>query len=493
MIRNERLMAFVSSADHRRLAIALGALLAVVAAVLGIALAVIGPVYTVALLIALVGAVWVIAGLQNALLSIVLIIALLPYSALPFKIVVTPTFLDMAMAAFFFLYLGQWMTGERRRLIATPVHPLLVLFILLSIFSFVIGLRYAGPTSTVLRQFAEFVLSMTFALVLVDVLRGIDDLRPLVLVLLGAGAVTALLGIGFWLLPDSLAESILRQLSVIGYPSSGIIQYIEQNPELPERAIGTAANPNSLGGFLVMIAALAAPQALTRQPIVGKQWHAVTVLGLLGICLILTFSRGSMFAFAVALAFIAALRYRKLLWVMIGAGLLVLILPWTQFYVQRVIEGLQGADLATQMRFGEYRDALTLIGRYPLLGVGFAGTPDVDIYLGVANVYLTIASSMGLLGLASFLLLMAAIFLYAWRAAQFTDLVPGLRPILLGLVAGLIGALANGLFDHYFFNIGFHPAVTILWTFVGMTLAASRIAIEAGEEQARADRFVPIE
>ena len=54
------------------------------------------------------------------------------------------------------------------------------------------------------------------------------------------------------------------------------------------------------------------------------------------------------------------------------------------------------------MRFGEYRDALTLIARYPLFGVGFAGSPDIDMYLGVANVFLTIGQQMGVLGLAAF-------------------------------------------------------------------------------------------
>lgn len=33
--------------------------------------------------------------------------------------------------------------------------------------------------------------------------------------------------------------------------------------------------------------------------------------------------------------------------------------------MQRFIEGIQIQDLATQMRLGEYKDALILIGRHP--------------------------------------------------------------------------------------------------------------------------------
>jgi hypothetical protein len=40
--------------------------------------------------------------------------------------------------------------------------------------------------------------------------------------------------------------------------------------------------------------------------------------------------------------------------------------------VAHFVEGLQGQDLATQMRFGEFKDAFILIERHPL-GVGFAG------------------------------------------------------------------------------------------------------------------------
>ena len=61
---------------------------------------------------------------------------------------------------------------------------------------------------------------------------------------------------------------------------------------------------------------------------------------------------------------------------------LILILPQTRNLVQHFAEGFAGKDLATQMRFGEYKDAFRLIERYPVFGVGFTDTPDVDLYIG---------------------------------------------------------------------------------------------------------------
>jgi len=127
------------------------------------------------------------------------------------------------------------------------------------------------------------------------------------------------------------------------------------------------------------------------------------------------------------------------------------------------------------MRFGEYKDALILIGRYPWLGVGFAGSPDIDTYIGVSNVYLLIAEQMGLVGLASFLVVMAVFFARFWRTRALALVDPELEPLFWGLHAGIVGALVGGIFDHYFFNLNFHHSVTLFWLVVGLATAATEM------------------
>jgi len=75
-----------------------------------------------------------------------------------------------------------------------------------------------------------------------------------------------------------------------------------------------------------------------------------------------------------------------------------LLMPFTQDYVGHFLDAFTGSDRATQMRLGEYKDALILIARYPLFGVGFGSSPDIDTYIGVSSVYLLMAEEMGLLG-----------------------------------------------------------------------------------------------
>ena len=72
--------------------------------------------------------------------------------------------------------------------------------------------------------------------------------------------------------PDTLAEALLLRLSRIGYPDGGVIRYIESNPALGERAIGTWVDPNALGGILATAAIIIAPQIASKKPVIPWRW-----------------------------------------------------------------------------------------------------------------------------------------------------------------------------------------------------------------------------
>jgi O-antigen ligase len=183
-----------------------------------------------------------------------------------------------------------------------------------------------------------------------------------------------------------------------------------------------------------------------------------------------------MIGLAAALGLVGVLRYHKLLLPLVLVGLLLLVLPQTQAYVARFFEGVRGEDLATQMRFGEYKDALNLISRYPVLGVGFSGTPDSDLYLGVSMLYLIIAEQMGLVGLLIFLVITGTYFVVTYRAWRHTPRGHRVEGHLLAYQAALAGALADGIFDHFFFNINFVHLVALFWLVMGLGIAAAQLA-----------------
>lgn len=469
--------AFLDS--YRSTSLWLGLAIALGAVVVGAALGFVGPLITAGALLSLLAAVAVISRMEFAVWGVIAVIFILPFGSLPFKVVFTPTFLDLALVAVIVIYAWQWMRAERRQVNVTPAHLPVVAFLALCGFSFVVGLPNGPLTSNLIRQFAEMLLSILFALILVDILDEHAVLNRLMRIILIGGTLAALMGVAFYVLPDALAEQVLTQLDVFGYPGGGIIRYIEDNPELAERAISTSVDPNALGGTLAMIGALLAPQLLVRKPLLGSRVLTYAAFGVVVLCLVLTFSRGAMAALLAGLLLIAAARYRWIFVLMAFGGVLFLFLPFTQDYIQRFTEGLQGQDLATQMRFGEYKDALILIERYPVLGVGFSGAPENDIYLGVSNAYLLMASKMGLVGLTVFALAIGTVFGWAFSRRQAVYADENLTAIWLGLLAGLVAALTVGIFDHYFFNLAFQAAGALFWIFIGLALAATRLARES--------------
>ncbi|MEM7113887.1 MAG: O-antigen ligase family protein [Chloroflexota bacterium] len=452
--------------------LALGILCGLTAVLGSIVLAFGGPLAGIAVVVAGVAAIIVLRDIEIGFWSVIGVVCLLPFATLPIDIGLTPTFLDMALGAVIGVWALTLVTGRQRTIATSPITLPLVAFILVAVFAFIFGLNNGPLTPTLIRKFAEILLSIAFVLVIVDYCTTWNKLERLVKVLLLAGAGASAIAIIFWMLPDDLTNTILNALTRIGYPGGWVIRYIEENPALSERAIGTSIDPNVLGGLLLMIGALAGPQVVAKKPLFPR-WLTFIIVGLIFLALILTFSRGAMLGLAAGLGFVAVIRYRRLIPYMFGVGMLMLLLPVTQGYIGRFIEGIQGQDLATQMRFGEYKDALILIQRYPVFGVGFAGTPDLDIYLGVANVYFTIAEVMGLVGLAFFLAVMITLFVYAYFSRHYFSPNSSEDAVWLGLHAALVGGLVVGIFDHYLFNLEFHHAVTAFWLFVGLATAAT--------------------
>jgi O-antigen ligase len=176
-------------------------------------------------------------------------------------------------------------------------------------------------------------------------------------------------------------------------------------------------------------------------------------------------------------------RYRRYLLPMLVVGIFVLFLPPAQRYIDRIFQAFRGEDLATQMRIGEWGDALELIRQYPLTGIGMTGTPNNTVYTDVANMYLIMANQIGLIGVALFLLAMAGVFAYGYRAWQIAKHDPSFDAILLGYHAALLTALTNAVADLYFFRLDFQASITWFWLTVTLALASARLVMAEKEKR----------
>jgi len=481
-------MLFIRSRYRWLSALAALVLAAALALAVGYLLAEFGVLIAGAGLAGLFLGLWMLRDVEIAYWTVIGVVCLLPFASFPFDIGFTPTFLDAAMGALFFVWALQIATGVQREFIGTSLGLPVILFMLLAVGSFVFGLAHAPLTSYVLRHFGEVLLSVALFFLVVNTVRDLGRLRRIVRALILCGCAAAALGIVLYVVAayvsDDLVIRALSALGRLGYPTGpGVLRYIRDDPELPMRAISTSVDPNVLGSLLNLALGISVPQLFAQRPLIRRR-YLVPMMGVMALCLGFTISRGSLGGVGVALVVIATLRYRKLWPLLLLALVLMLILPQTQDYVAHFIEGLQIQDLATQMRIGEYKDAFILIGRYPWLGVGFSGSPDIDTYIGVANVYLLIAEQMGLVGLTGFLVIIGVLFARFWRTRALAAADPELEPMWWGLHAGLIGALVGGIVDHYFFNLDFHHSATLFWLVLGLATAATEmIRRRAGEQR----------
>lgn len=482
----------IATMDRRIYGLLIGIAIGGTAGGIGLMLAVAGPVITAGAILGVLAGLYMLTNLSAALYGIVAVMALLPFGTFPFKIGFTPTLLDAAFGAFILVYLVQFMTGQRRGMRLTPVHGFIALYIVWLILSFVLGIRWARPTSADLRQFAETLLSIGMTFVLVDVIRDAKTLRRLLIVLATLAVGQAVIALGLYALGDQTAENVLVRLARIGYPNGGVIRYIEDTPSMGERAIGTWVDPNALGGYLAISAAMLAPQLFARKPIIRPAWLIWIAEGVIALAMVLTYSRASLLAFAAALVAIGFFKGFRKFWVLLAlAGLLILVLPQTQSLVTRFIEAFTAQDLATQMRLGEYGDSLELIARYPITGVGFTGSPSIDLYTDVASMYLIMANQIGLVGVGIFLSTMAAVFVFGWRWRHGAESDALHWPMHLGFHAALLTVLINSVADLYFFRTDFQGSITLFWLVVSLALASSQIARTNSFSGSRSRESVP--
>lgn len=453
-------------------------LLCVAAGVLvGAAAALLNPLLLIGGVLGLLVALWGLWRVEHMLLALVVVIGLMPRFALPLRLGFTPTFLDLALIGLVLAWALHRLGSKR----AFPIPRLaitlpLLLLVVGALTTFVLGLPNGALTPMVLRRFAELVLSLLSIPLLAALLQTLEAQQRLVRWMMVIGAVSALVGIVLYFLPDALSIRLLSALRPFGYPSGpGVLRFIRDDPALMQRATGLWIDPNAFGGYLLVVGALVLPQVFAQRPVLPRAWVLVTV-SVIALALVLTVSRGAMLSLVAAAALIGVLRYRRLLVVLGLALALVLMLPQTRELVMHFVEGFQGRDLATQMRFGEYKDALRLIERYPLFGVGFISTPDVDLYIGVSSMYLLIAQQMGLVGLGLFVVVIVVLwvgFVRAWLRWRGDE---ARAAVGLGAHGAVLGVLVSGVFDHYFFNIDFHNAVMLFCLVLALAAAAQREA-----------------
>ena len=318
----------------------------------GAYVAILSPIYAIGGALALVGGLLMLRDSQWGFIVLFSLICLLPFGALPFKIGFTPTFLDLALMAVYLVWVVRIATGKAGKFIATALGVPITVFLLLACASFIAGLGHAYLDQYVLRHFVEILLSISLFFVIVNCVRSEKQLRVLVTIIILAGFGAAIVGVFLYIIPSELSIRLLSALGRVGYPTgSSVLRYVEDDPSLPQRAISTSTDPNVLGGLLILVTTLTAAQLFARRPLLPRPISAGIVL-VNGLCLYLTYSRGSLVGLAAGLGLLAIVKYRKLIPIMIVGGALLLLLPQAQGLCAAFNRGFSDARLGNSDALG---------------------------------------------------------------------------------------------------------------------------------------------
>lgn len=234
-------------------------------------------------------------------------------------------------------------------------------------------------------------------------------------------------------------------------------------PLLKRRMYSTLYNPNLYSAFLLMMMGGTASMSIWTR----HTWHRIGYIALfaaLGLCLILTYSRGAWLSVA-ALVFFFGLVWDKRLWL-----LFLLIPPILLFYHGGVTDRLLSifyhseADTSVSMRLDMWYSAMEMIIEHPLLGVGWGAFKFVyPVYneliqeAGITifhahNMFLNIWAETGVLGFVCFFCFFYGNAYYGWKLLNMPQVHTFDRSAAMMMIAAVVSQTICGFSDYDLFS-----------------------------------------
>ncbi len=234
----------------------------------------------------------------------------------------------------------------------------------------------------------------------------------------------------------------------------------ERFPLLYRRMYSTLENPNLLAGYLLMMIGLFCPFALMERRR-DRRLLLWAVLVLLGLCLLLTYSRGAWLSL-LAMAAVMAVLYDRRIWLLFLLVPVVLLFYHGQI-TERFLSLFSGEDTSILLRLALWESTEAMIADHPFAGIGwgayFLAYPDYNFFIQdpsviiyhAHNMYLSIAAEIGLPGALCYFLLffghgLLAVRLYRSAASPFR------RAAGLGAALAVTGMAVYGVGDYVLFS-----------------------------------------
>lgn len=364
-----------------------------------------------------------------------------------------PLFLGiLSLVAAYLLIFFRTTAGERCEVVWTPVYLFVLAFASATILSLI---PLGDLVFWALVAFRRFV-HIALLLLLVNTIRTPAQLRRCVTIVCAVGALSAIIGIGQVVVYLQSGLLLIPQRAIFWSTPWGAIP----------RAAGLFDHPNALGGTLAWVGVLLAFLGVGGAGIYGARKRVVFLGGSLLVFIgqFLSGSRGSWVASTVILALIPILR-RPALGLHYLAGVSVAAAAGyasglTPFLWEQVVR-LNPASVDFRQHIADL--AWEAIREYPLLGVGIdnLSTYNNPFRLPAHNLFLQVATDLGLPMACVFLLFLGSMLVRGVRAARAAH---GMKEGLLlqGILMGFAAVLIHSQTDLYIYSRFFWLQLALL-------------------------------
>ncbi len=373
---------------------------------------------------------------------------------------------------------GLWL--QKFKLRTNPIIWPVLIFLAVNI----LGLVNTPNISRSLTVLAFTIFTIVIALAVPNILRHKNQLTTGIKVLLASMVVVGLFGI-FQFVGD-----------LIGLPTSitGLRpQYTKEILGFP-RVQSTALEPLYFANYLLIPLSVAIALFLSKASRV-RPILLLSIIALGGLNLVLTVSRGGYIAFAVVIALLVVRYWREVLKprVIISTLAVSVMIAFTAFrffgageqltsFTQHVGNIFGGASYVERVETFDIAHRIWL--EHPLIGIGPGGfgpyasfhpliTPN-DGYKIVNNVYIELLAETGIIGLATYILLVVIILLRSIKALR-----KGKDPLVQAILFGLFSAFIGVLVQYNTFSVLY---ILHIWTLIGLIVATQNILLQPPQD-----------
>ncbi len=383
-----------------------------------------------------------------------------------------------------------------------PPTPFNLVF-LLFMFMVMVGILVTADPQHTLPKACGIILGIStwrFIVITID--------RPSLLTWAIAGFI--LLGVAMTLFGLLNADWLLKSSSQVPFLQG--LERINLRDAIPLFSAGSGIHPNQIAGSIMLYLPLMLSLLFGFQVVHRNRWILLGTIILILLAtstLVLTQSRsgwlgmaGGFFMLLILWAlFLPPSRMRKMLWVVtiiiiiLGSILFVqlggtaLIDVWLDPPQETVIGSLATLNFRQEI----WPWALAAVRDFPFTGTGLGAFRDVARRLypiqvvetfdfaHAHNVFLQMTLDLGIPGLVSYVAMLIISFTIGWQISRKSSAI---RPVSIGLMAGLIAFHMYGLTDAI--AIGAKPSL-LLWVLVALLSAANRISVVQRKPRTRRD------